>query len=462
MGRGKVNADINEVVKVIRAELHNGARLEDIVLADNEKFMDNYSHFIAALLKVCPYPSQGLIEDACKQAWDDKSDQSLTFANRISKAITFSRLKLKSMKSGVKLGPGCTRICNAIKKSLHDFKRSKSGESSSPPSKKQKKGGLIPSKEKVSKPATTGASSSSATDTASILALYGVNSSTNPLLPTLDSFEASQSTNCCEISSDEAIKPEAAAKTVTGSINNGTEIHKPSAVQPFGEPWLCNKDMTLKRMGSDGQIQLASMCAGKSGFAVARFPNTTVEIQTELPNLSLELQQQPFKKPASAKKAPKKQKSKSKAKAAKDADSDDSSDLVPLQAKKAIPAKSAVVKEVSAAAPSTKVAPAAVSNKKKIETRAASSTALAPQAVQDAKPQNRSFQSEVYGQSKAEYYTSKSYIRHLVDGKWKLIIGTSHPRHWAIISSLSACVESGKSKDELLAEREILEAEDVQ
>ena len=82
------------------------------------------------------------------------------------------------------------------------------------------------------------------------------------------------------------------------------------------------------------------------------------------------------------------------------------------QLKKATPAKSAVVKEVNAPAPSTKVAPDAVSNKKQIQTGAASSTALAPQAVQDAKPQNRTFQSEVYGQSKAEYYTAKSYLRH--------------------------------------------------
>jgi hypothetical protein len=462
MGRGKVNADSSEVIKVIRAELHNGARLEDFALADNEKFMDTYAGFMAALLSVCPYPSQGLIEDACKQAWDDKSDQSVTFASRIIKAITFCRQKVKSMKSGIKLGPGCTRICNAIKKSIISFKRSKSGESSSPPSKKKKKGGLSPSNEKVAKPGSKDASSSSATDTASILALYGVKSSTAPLLPTLDSFEATQSTSCCEISSDEAIKPAAAAKTVTGPTNNGTGTQKPSAVQPFGEPWLCNKDMTLKRMGSDGQIQLASMSAGTSGFAVARFPNTTVEIQTELPNLCLELQQQAFKKPASAKKALKKPKTKAKAKVAKDTDSDDSSDLVAPQPKKAIPAKPEMVKEVSAAGPSTKVAPAAVSNKKKIETGATSSTALAPQAVQDAKPQNRSFQSEVYGQSKAEYYTAKSYIRHLVDGKWKLIIGSSHPRHWAIISALTPYVESGKSKDELLAEREILEAEDAQ
>ena len=48
-----------------------------------------------------------------------------------------------------------------------------------------------------------------------------------------------------------------------------------------------------------------------------------------------------------------------------------------------------------------------------------------------------------------------------IDGKWKLIIGSEHPRHWGIISSLSALVESGKSKAELLAEREILQAEDV-
>ena len=461
MGRGKVSVDIKEVIKVIRGELHGGARLEDYAQADNEKVMDNYSQFIAALLKVCPYPSQGLIEDACKQAWDDKSDASVTFASRIIKAITHCRQKVKSMKTGIKLGPGCTQICKAIRISNRGLKRKRSDESAS--SKKKGKGGKLQSKENVSKTAATSTSSSSKTDTASILALYGIKPSNDPVLPTLDdAFDSWSSTSCCEISDDDAIIFEAPDQKKPGPTTSGKDIQEPSAVQPFGEPWLCYKDMTLKRMGADGQMQLASMSAGKSGFAVARFPDTTVEIQTELPNLSLELQQLVFKKPASATKAPKKAKKKAKPKVSKDADTDTSEDMVALQPKKVTPAKSANLKKIAnTAVSSTKAAPQAVSKKTKIETGAASSTGPAPEVVIGAKPQNRPFQSEVYGQCKAEYYTAKSYIRHVVDDKWKLIIQSTHARHWGIISSLSALVEAGKSKDELLAERVVLEAEDV-
>ena len=82
----------------------------------------------------------------------------------------------------------------------------------------------------------------------------------------------------------------------------------------------------------------------------------------------------------------------------------------------------------------------------------------AEQAVE--KPKNFQFESVLWGRCKAEFYTQKSYIRSSVSGKWCLVIGSQRQRHWSTIRRLAALVEAGKSKEELLAEREAPEAPD--
>ena len=62
---------------------------------------------------------------------------------------------------------------------------------------------------------------------------------------------------------------------------------------------------------------------------------------------------------------------------------------------------------------------------------------------------NISFESTTYGSCRAEFYTEKSYIRHLVDGKWISIIGSTFPQHHKHIKVMVPHVIEGKSTEEL-------------
>ena len=56
------------------------------------------------------------------------------------------------------------------------------------------------------------------------------------------------------------------------------------------------------------------------------------------------------------------------------------------------------------------------------------------------------------------YSEKSSYIRRMLDGKWVLVIGSHKKQHWHTIKVLASLVEAGKTKEELLTEREVLEA----
>ena len=72
---------------------------------------------------------------------------------------------------------------------------------------------------------------------------------------------------------------------------------------------------------------------------------------------------------------------------------------------------------------------------------------------------NELFVSKVWGDCKAEYYSHKSYIRHKVDGAFKLVIGTQGQGHKADLAQLVKHVKAGRSKEELLKIRaKILES----
>lgn len=70
------------------------------------------------------------------------------------------------------------------------------------------------------------------------------------------------------------------------------------------------------------------------------------------------------------------------------------------------------------------------------------------------------FESATYGKCKLERYKEKSYLRHLVNEKWRNIIGSCATGHHAeCCRRLAPYVAQGKSSDELYKIRaEILEA----
>ena len=201
------------------------------------------------------------------------------------------------------------------------------------------------------------------------------------------------------------------------------------------------------------------MFAGPSGFALARFAGSHEVIETELPNLSLEIKNTVLKRPATA------QKSKGKSSLATESDSDDVYDTV---RKKPASKGSAAAPSLGASPLDSESSPALLAKPEKTDSGAAPSVGSAPAEPANSsasleKLGNYKFQSAVYGLCKAEFYSAKSYIRNYSDSnkKWSLVIGSQHPKHRQIIRSLARSVEAGNSKAELLAEREQLQAEDV-
>lgn len=70
---------------------------------------------------------------------------------------------------------------------------------------------------------------------------------------------------------------------------------------------------------------------------------------------------------------------------------------------------------------------------------------------------NTTFHSTVWGSCRNEHYSAKSYVRHLVDGKYKLIVGSSHVQHVLVIKGLQAAITKGHDKATLTALRSALE-----
>ncbi|CAK9023413.1 unnamed protein product [Durusdinium trenchii] len=66
-----------------------------------------------------------------------------------------------------------------------------------------------------------------------------------------------------------------------------------------------------------------------------------------------------------------------------------------------------------------------------------------------AKPGNITFEAKGWGPCKAEFYTHKSYIRHMVDGRLRMIIGSTATGHASICRNLVRHVKSGKTREAL-------------
>lgn len=67
---------------------------------------------------------------------------------------------------------------------------------------------------------------------------------------------------------------------------------------------------------------------------------------------------------------------------------------------------------------------------------------------------NMPFESKKYGMCKCEHYTEKSYIRHKnKDGKWTLIVQSTHAKHVLICKQLVKFVKAGLDKEAIVNKR---------
>ena len=68
---------------------------------------------------------------------------------------------------------------------------------------------------------------------------------------------------------------------------------------------------------------------------------------------------------------------------------------------------------------------------------------------------NMTFEAKRYGSCKVEFYTHKSYVRYLDDdGKWRMILGSTHEKHQHVCALLVPHIKKGLAKEALLKVRQ--------
>ena len=410
MGRGKSNADFDGLCKVVAAELYNGIASKDYLQTDLDEVCNAYSSFAVALLQHSVYPCKSALAKAVNSTLKIPEQEASTFAERICSCITYCREKKKSASSCKKQAHGVKSIILQLRKL--ELKAPVSNLNKSMRKELKRRHSKDP--ETDSEPPK--AVQKTSFDRNRLLKLYGL---------------AEKDVGSAQFGQDELVLPVLDEIELVASSQEATKVE--ALVQSV--PWLCSKDLAMKRNNS-GTIEVAKMKTGDAGFAIAQF-GAEPPFATELPNLLLiEAGKPVMKKPAAAKvkskaKSKAKSKSKSVAKSKKglpkdDLDSDDSSG-VDSPSTGVIAPHSSLVKSDSATSCF----------------------------------KNFTFEAKFWNACKAEFYTAKSYIRHLHEGKWTLVIGCSKANHKANLMALVGHVKSGMSKENLVQEREVLEAPDA-
>ena len=429
MGRFKNDASLGDVVKIMRGELHRGARPEDYMQHDIEKVVECYGKFLESLIKVCPYPTIKMLQAAAIQAWETDVESAHAFATRMLRAIVHCRMKAKSMSSGQKLHSGVKSLAALLKKRSRSFgrgsrrklKKRKSDESQASPKKPR------------GQPKQPSSSSSASLSKEDILALYGLGHTAAhlPIADDLVEVFSTQRTLESPSSSD--------AELVASAARNADLRQESIAADATRKSWLCSADMCQKRMAADGTVEKAVMSKGPRGFALATFHGEGA-LETELPNLMLEAKAKApavMKKPAARKKP-----------AAPQQDRDEDRQRA---------AESDRASPVGGSPPKAGGSPPKAGG----SPPKAGGLGASPRAGDESKPANYRFEATTWGTCKAEFYQEKSYVRHLVDGTWKLVIGCNKGNHHFNLRRLVEKVKAGCTKPQLLAEREVLESPDV-
>ena len=453
MGRGRSSIeDVAAIVKIMRAELHGGARFEDFSTLEIEQVIQTFEGFLVAVLKTCKYPSEGALKNAAQQAWKMEAEHCRVFANKMVRCIGYCREKGKHMKDGSRLPQSVKAVCRALLakpaspiKSPRKRKARKSDESKGSKRKqKQDQKDSSASSTSASKQQQEGNESSvPPMSHEDILALYGIpkraKSEGSICLPVQIEVESISSS----VASEEDEEPGCQVESAKHSALAKPEVQI---------PWMCNKDLAMKRLTPDGHIESAAMLPGPAGFALALFPDSSQGIETEMPNLVLETKLTAGEGMKKAAKQSKKKglKQQPKGKAKKQAATKAKAKAKPKAASKAASQKNATT--------------AAKVSMPEVALPSASQQAAKPPSplpVPSDKPANFRFEAVAWGPCKAEFYSEKSYIRRMLEGKWVSVIGSQQKNHWFIVKKLATLVEAGASKEKLLAERQVLEAPDV-
>lgn len=279
----KNTASPQDVARVIRGAVSSLSD-EKYITSDLCKIVDHYEVTIMDVLRLTSRPNKGVLRQGSVEAFAEESpEETQLFADRLYDAIQMCKDKSKSMTTGKKLSEPVRRVCAFINRqactehvSQEPSKRPSRVSTGSRTSTGSEHSAR---KEKLKQPLDAEAIKSS------ILSLYGLgagrcNSSSSSAGPAADAF------------------PEEPMIVMSSQESSPVKPRPTKEAESFVD-FVINRKRALCRAFSSGRKEYAVMRSGAGGFALARFPGTDKDIQTEIPNALLDVQAAPvMKRPA--------------------------------------------------------------------------------------------------------------------------------------------------------------------
>lgn len=279
-------ASVLDVSKCIRANI---SHFEPVSTIDPEKVTEQFQSFICDLLTITPRPLKPVLSKSLKKAFEGVTkQQSDQWAGLIIAAVAHCRYKSKSFSSGAKTSPAVTAV---IQKLLAIASPEKALQQPSLPVsnsvRKKLWRGARPSPKKTPKKSPKKSPNKTPKKVAPSSARE-ILQSYDELLG--DSPVTSSASSVVAVSDEEAAAPASSSQGPAGQT-----------LQYFDQELL-----KMKKVSADGQIVLAEMAKGPSGFLQYQWPGTSEWHESEIPNLVLaSTSKKPtMRKPAASKKRP--------------------------------------------------------------------------------------------------------------------------------------------------------------
>lgn len=265
-------------------------------MADIEVVIDNYQECICDLLKVTPRFTKKVLSGGCLKAFGKVNPDIAMFVSQMLAAYQFCKDKVHSYKSGVKLSPAVKKVVLFMKHGqsttpakvvspgkARKLKRRGSGEGPESPAKRRS--------------STEGLAGEATTKKISHEDIYKAFGAVPPLtLPTslqeaLSPMSVSDATSDEELANDTHQGPRTWPPVPMGSSSSSK-----------GPLIFMDSELGCLTKFSNGQMIRAKMKHGENGDALGQFPGETEWIQSEMPNMLVDLVV--MKKPAAQMKRP--------------------------------------------------------------------------------------------------------------------------------------------------------------
>ena len=269
MARVRNNAIAQDLVIPLRGRF---ARLEkeSYMHQDLECVISTYVDFLLEVLMKTPRPTQTLFSDAAREAYDRCSPaEAEAFGRQLAACVKYCRDKVKSFVTGAKLHPDVVKIVLLLKK----YRDERSPASSS------KTAAALPvQEESQSQPQTPKPISKS-----ELLKFLGV----SPLQEQGSGQHCKAPLSPWSISDQSNSPPKKQKKAPVSQASSSTG----PAAAPGNKAYFDNAKCCLVRSIGSGQVQEATMEKGPRGLLLAYWPDDPNPVETEVPNLILDVKE---------------------------------------------------------------------------------------------------------------------------------------------------------------------------